>query len=276
MNAQELLIALCKKTGDYSLVTNYRNGNYADAGGLALLNDGALFLDGICKKKPRAVLYKVTAEGDTYIPFDVPRYVSEVWLSDGTNRTQLLRSDPTAIRSQTGATTTDILESPIITDDRNNYPEPFSQAVAISNGRPSFWSPSIDYLAPAQASDPDIVDASDLPTGATDYAYLTFGDAYLTRGLMLIPPADGVYTIEIVAVWRNKALSAATDVNFWSIFRPDVLVRAACRQREVDVFQNAERAAFYETVLRGDVRGIENDMIREEEFSKPMSQRRFL
>jgi len=82
------------------------------------------------------------------------------------------------------------------------------------------------YYCPAKMRE---VDATD--KGATG-TFLNFTSATSKdyRGILVLPPVDEAYDIEILGHFYQPALTSDDDENFWTILHPGILIRAAIYQ----------------------------------------------
>ena len=239
MAALDCIKQLVKDTGDRSLVVNAANENWTDNGALRFLNEGADWLDQHMIKKPKAWLYKPVAAGVSLVTFSVPRWIKEVWIASASHRRKLTLRTQASIRAQ-------------------YHDVPLTE---IENGHVAWWCPAEAMLAPEQHEE----DETSLGNaGATDLDFLVYGDAYLTKAIIIMPPPDEARTLEILATWGSRTLTEPADENFWTVTRPAMLVKAAKLVREIQVFQNAERGQFYTASLMDDIRRLEDDMLREQ------------
>lgn len=104
---------------------------------------------------------------------------------------------------------------------------------------------------------------------ALDTDYLYYGDALLTHGIKIMPPADGTYTLEILCQWKERQLVNDTDRSFWTVLDDGaVLVRAAARMLEVS-HRNTQGVADEDRILTDYLRDIESDMVNEEMQGPP-------
>lgn len=98
---------------------------------------------------------------------------------------------------------------------------------------------------------------------ASEIMFREHGDSEEYAGILFYPPADGVYTISVLANFYEKALVNDTDKNFWSINYPNLLVRAALLELE-KTYRNTEGVSDYERPLREDLLSIDFDGYEEE------------
>ena len=97
------------------------------------------------------------------------------------------------------------------------------------------------------------------------YAESTDSSEY--RGIVLVPPADQKYVVQVVGLFKNLVLSSDTDSNFWSIEEPDLLLRAALYELE-SFSRGTENAKNWLSAIQTDVQLLEFDTIEEESYNR--------
>ena len=103
----------------------------------------------------------------------------------------------------------------------------------------------------------------------------TFGDlaglvGAFQRSMVIMPPCDADYTLQIWGDFYSPELNIDSSESFWSVNHPDLLMRAC--QRELEIMHRNEQgqAAFEATVLK-DVKDV-RDSFTSEETAGPASQ----
>jgi len=236
MNLLEVRIDFIKKSGFRDLV---KRGGYADNGANAFIQSGARLLDTL-QPNPACIRSHLTdlTENQYQVTFSDCRVVDSVWVidEDGGRDNQLKRKT--------------------IGELRDLYPGPFSD---IDTGIPAYYAPLIGV-------DPSMQDAVAGDYSA-DFLDLLFGKAYATTGIIIMPPADQAYTLEVHGRWFTKRLEEDTDESWWSINRPELLVLAAMCVREM-FFRNTEGVRGYLDPNFGSLalmlKGIDRDMAAQE------------
>jgi len=236
MNLLNVRTDFVKKSGFRDLV---KSGGFADNGANAFIQSGARLLDTL-QPNPACVRSHVTdlEINDYQVTFSDCRVIDSVWVidEDGERDNQLIRKTIGKLRKL--------------------YPGPFTD---IDTGMPKYYAPLIGVEPSMQTAV-----AGDY---SADFLDLLFGKAYATTGIIVMPPVDQVYTIEVHGRWFTKKLEADTDVSWWSINRPELLVLAAMCMREM-FFRNTEGVRGYLDPQFGSLalmlRGIDRDMAAQE------------
>lgn len=83
------------------------------------------------------------------------------------------------------------------------------------------------------------------------------------RNILIAPPADGSYTMTIWADFDESPMSLDADENFWSMKYPELVVRAARVQLEMDSHRNASGAALFQSQIEGEL----DRMLAEDNFA---------
>ncbi len=82
------------------------------------------------------------------------------------------------------------------------------------------------------------------------------------KRIVFLPPSDGSYSIVVTALLSSPALSADASYSWWTIMRPEILVKAAAYQIEV-FYRNTEGARDWLESLMLDIQGIDFDSVAE-------------
>jgi hypothetical protein len=83
------------------------------------------------------------------------------------------------------------------------------------------------------------------------------------RRIVFGAPADTNYQMNVWADFSDKPLVADTDENFWTIEHPDLVIRAARLQLEIDGHRNVSGATAFQTQVEGEL----DRMLAEDRFS---------
>lgn len=103
-----------------------------------------------------------------------------------------------------------------------------------------------------------------------DLDRFAFGDQTLSDSILIGPPADATYMVEILGAWHSNKLTDDAHTSFWTT-KPRLLMRATNLMIEIDLHQNSQRTNDFETSLLRDLRQLYYDRISEES-SGPASQ----
>jgi hypothetical protein len=94
------------------------------------------------------------------------------------------------------------------------YEYPISQIVPNS---PAHYAILNGYLPPSQAELTNVDYVDEFTYG---YELALFGDAGTNKGIVILPPADALYTIEILADFYSVGLNDLDGSNWWTINQP--------------------------------------------------------
>lgn len=242
----EIARQVVKASGDYDLVVDGDISTCVDNGVNWHINEGQKILDREFKyKKDKAWIYKKIVAGQSLVQLNRVRTILEVWV---------VGSD--AIRQQLTVRSLDAL--------RLAFPDvPLS---AVTQGTPLYYTPSLVGLGPEQYAET----ANSLATaGMTDTDFLLYGNFYATDAIAILPPPDGTYTVEILANCFSKTLTSNTDVSFWSVCEPSLLVDAACLHIEGQMHRNSTGYNDKLAPLQRALLQLYHDMLEEESAGPP-------
>jgi len=242
----EIRTALVQQSGHYELVVDADGADFSDNGADFHINAGQRWLSNNFEyKKGAAWLYQIPSSGESLITFSNARYVREVWIaSTAAGRTQLEKKTHGWIRE--------------------NYADvPLS---TLTGGTPLYWCNTQVQLAPEQYAENATTLAAD---GMTDIDFLVYGSQYVTTGIIVMPPSDGTFTVEVLTRWQDKDLAVDTDVSFWSVAHPELLLDAARLSIERRLHRNTQGVNDFTAPLMNDLKQIEFDMVAEEASGPP-------
>jgi hypothetical protein len=191
------------------------------------------------------------AAGEAQVTFVKARWIEQVWIAPvNGQRRELTVCDIRWLRKQ--------------------YPDvPLS---AVTRAAPQYWAIPIVNLAPEQVGDEeDNLEAA----GLTDLDFLQYGDLWLTDVVMIMPPADMAYTVEVLARWRYHELSDDDDVSFWSMAEPDILVAATKVQLELNKHRNETGQMQFEKYCLAELKRLEHELASENAAGPPERFRMF-
>jgi len=90
------------------------------------------------------------------------------------------------------------------------------------------------------------------------------------NGIVIMPPPDGTYTIEILGLFYSPTLSAtlAAEVwtqtrSYWTEAQPDTLIAAALFKVD-SLYKNVDAAKEYRALVMDDVLGLDRDTVEED------------
>jgi len=126
---------------------------------------------------------------------------------------------------------------------RDNYGDEKSSLSSVTRAEPSEWG--LGWLRTT--------------TAANTTALTTEGN---TKQLITMPPADRTYTVRVQGLFGSPALSANTDLSFWTIQHPDILIWAAMYQLEV-AYRNFEGSKAILSNLLEMVETLDNEVVEQ-------------
>jgi len=230
------LLAVRKKVvqtaGRYDLVVD--SVDYVDNGMDFFINAGMNMLDRLVNiPESFARLYYTLSSGEYSLAFKFNcRYITDVWINDDEERFQIEKIS------------LDIL--------RDYYNEP---ATSTTYGTPTAFA--IANLRALETTDKDSLATFIDKTWAED------DTKYDYRGIILSPPADKDYIVEISGMFKQVPLAVDADENYWTIQESDLLVRAALYKLEA-FSRGTENAKNWLSAIYEDIRQIDLDIAAEE------------
>ena len=233
MNLKELRTQFVKRNGRYDLVVD--NVDWADNGANFYINSGQRYIDRLdTVKRSTGKTFRPLSAGGYYVTFPFCRAIQEAWALSSTAQTKLTKIDFQELREY--------------------YSAPVS---SIGRGLPSFYFPAGIRLVP---------EADRLPIEDLDailiWAHVTIDPSYNYNSIMLFPPSDGSYTIEVDGLFYQPELLADTDTNFWSEVHPEILLMAANRQLEID-YRNSTGVKDWDMAIQTEILGLGKDLVEE-------------
>lgn len=185
-------------------------------------------------------------DGDWLVQFQSCRSILEVWCQGTTSGGDVKRLPVEKVESG--------IEGLLGVDRRTlieNYTALHSD---ITGGWPLYYTPAQLRL---------MVDEDGLSGGIGGFMGV-LSDGYQTyNGIVLRPPANDNYSIEIVGNFYTMELSNDTDSSFWSDQHPDILLMAT--QRHLEIMQrNRQGVADWDTAIADEITGIDMDAAKEE------------
>ena len=234
MNLLEIRTQFAKISGRYDLV----NGSFGDAGADVYINEGLRFLDRKLDYGPSVgKYYKDLTAGDFKVPLDNCRAILEVWTINSTSRTEVALLDEYELRSVYQRNST--YSTPLTTMERNRplyyYPTNFRR-VPDANTFSTDSATLLSYLDTTSPHDPTV------------------------NGIIIIPPPDTDYAIEVSGLFYSPKLTLDIDTNYWTLNHPNLLITAALRQLDI-MYNSARNFRTFEESMATDLRDLEYDFI---------------
>ena len=228
-------------SGRWDLLT----ATYEDAGADIFLNAGQKYLDRFLDVGKVIGRYPVIVAAGTYIVKTVGlRAIKGVWAANIDGKTQL-----------TPATLQEL---------RTEYGESLS---VVSRGAPLYYAPAI--LRPY----PDTLASTTGMYGVEDlllYSATSPAQHFNYNGVVIMPPPDGTYTVEILGLFYSPTLSATLSgavwtqtMSYWTEVHPEVLIEAAI-YKLLSLYHDRGGADNYKAAVLEDITGIISDLVEEE------------
>jgi hypothetical protein len=230
MNLLDIRTQFVAISGRYDLVLD--SIDYEDNGANFYINIGQAALDKMTTVRNKLATIDIKlAAGDYSADFGLRcMSVSEVWINDGKERTQLEK---------------------VSLNDIKSY---FTGLVSsITTGRPIVYSlASLDVL---NASDRDYLGTFlNLKKTITSTDY---------RGVILAPVTDAPYVLEVLGQFHTEELTADQQENYWTLNAPEMLIKAALKQLYILSGRQVEYGLITK-VLDEEVMLLEKNKVEEE------------
>jgi hypothetical protein len=228
-------------SGRWDLLT----ATFEDAGADFFLNAGQKYLDRFLDTGKMVGRYPVIVAAGTYIVKTIGlRAVQEVWASNVDGKYQLLPD--------------------LLNKLKTEYSEEFSD---VPQGTPTYYAPAIFRPYPdTLASTTGMYNVSDMLL----FSAVAPAQHFNYNGIVIMPPPDGTYTIEIVGLFYSPTLSATLSgvtwtqtKSFWTEVHPEILLAAAIYKLHV-LYHNTGGAIDYKASVMEDITGISNDAAEED------------
>lgn len=227
MNLGEIREWFAKDSGRYDLVTSTGADNGADK----YIKAGQQWLDRRAKfLKQQGRVYRTLEAGDYLVQLETCRFINNVFV--GTTEaglTELRRVD--------------------IEEFRQLYVKPFDD---ITQGEPLIYVQTT--LREAEALTP--------VEGITGFRVVD-SDWHDYTAIIISPPPDEEYHLEIHGEFFSVALSDDSDENFWTLNEPSILVKAGLRELEA-FYRNYSGVNDWTNSILQDLFEIEKDYIASE------------
>lgn len=200
------------------------------------INEGQKFLDRLFNKgKTEARHFVNLTVGQVIVPLQNVRSFKEVWLYDATYRYKL--------------------DVETASDLRNYYNEPVA---ALAAGAPEYYAPIVIRPYPKNLTSTGLNQV-----WAVQDMKLTTHETY--NAILLKPPVDvsSKYTLEVHGLFYTDALSADTDISYWTETNELLLIFAAAYFMEL-TYRNTEGAKDWLAAITTITDGLDKDIVEEE------------
>lgn len=232
MNLLEVRKMFVKTTGRYDLVIDITD--WVDDGANFFIQSGQNMIENLVGELPESEgrIWETITSDDYYVGFQKRcRSIFQVWANNSTSRIELQK---------------------LSWDDMKElYTQPLAE---ISSGTPI-------YFCPAKLREVDATDKN--ATGTFSNYSLAISSDF--RGIVIMPPADQDFDIEILGKFMQTALTVDDQENFWTIIHPSILIRAAAYQAELMYRGKESVRKLYDSIVM-DVIEIDKDGIEETIF----------
>jgi len=238
MEYKDIRLKFAELSGRYDLIT----ATYEDNGADFFLNHGQKYLDRLLDAGKMLARYPVILTAGEYIAKSIGiRAIKEVWAANSDGKSQLTKCSLDEIKTY--------------------YDEEFS---SVTQGTPTYYAPAIFRPFPdTLASTAGMYNVSDLILNGA-------GPHYTYDGIVLMPPCDGTYTIEIVGLFYSPTLSATLSgavwtqtKSYWTEVQPEILIEAAIYKLQA-MYHNTGGALDYKALVAEDILGLDQDIVEEE------------
>ena len=233
MNLVQVRTEFVKISGRFDLVTDPTT--FSDNGADFYLEAGQRSLErrlGI--NIARAKFYKDLSIGDYLIKLAHVRAIQEVWILDTDGRYQVELIEPGEMASYT--------ETPSISDATRGMPTHYW---------PTTLRRSPEAISPTDSSLIGLYNETVSPpdTDAT--------------GIMLYPPVDEAYAVEIVGLFYNAFPDGNKSSNYWTDNYPTLMIMAGLQQLEY-MYGGSKTATAWDNLIENELANIEKDAIEQE------------
>lgn len=202
------------QTGRYDLVVD--TTDYADNGADFLIKAGQRWLDMKQWHRKSVARYKKDlAAGDHIVNIQNLRSAQEVWIANSDGRLPLSPKSLAWLREEYAKDPSD-----------------------ETQGTPEYYALTAHRLAPEQKALTSSNYTTEFTYDVEDVMFPDEGDAFLYDSIIIMPPPDEAYTLEVIGYFFS-VLENDTDKSFWSVNYPEVCVLAAMLA-ETMFFKNSE------------------------------------
>jgi len=236
-----------KRSGRFDLVTDFEGGTFTDNGADFFLQAGQRFLDLTQDNPYSRAEYKADLESGEYV-----------------KRIPYLRAiEGVHVFKSTLSGRTEVKPKPLGWL-KNKYTDQLS---TISVGTPIYYTDDVLNLAPGQNDYATIAELEAAVTADTagfsyDYQNILADNTFENRGILLFPPADGVYTLSVTGVFFSKFIDD-DDYTYWSKNFPELTIMDG--QMMIEAFyRNSSGVRDWLFAMEPFLKGIDKDEVRRE------------
>jgi hypothetical protein len=240
MNLLQIRTQFAKISGRYDLVNP---STFADAGADFYIQQGQRSLERRLNINPTvAKFYNDLTTGQYKVSISNCRAIQEVWILSSESRTEVKRLGDYDLRAIHQQYVSNMYTSPLST---------------METGRPSHY-----YLTNLRRTPEDNDGSTDSST-ISSYIDTSYPYDPASTGIILFPRCDEAYGIEIKGIFYSPILSSDEDSNVWASNYPTLLIWSALRELEI-MFRGSKTASSWESLIEGELVGIEKDAIEQE------------
>ena len=230
MNLLQLRTKFREISGRFDLV----NDDFSDNGADFYINEGRKFLDRMDEtQKSWASCFRFVNIGGFSAQFPYCRAIKEVWAATTTERWQLEKKS---------------LQD-LIVGYMADLPS------ARNTGSPAFYAPGLTRYIPEGVA----LDDFEAYIGWID---IPAGGAHEHNSILLSVPVDEKTMLEIKGLFYSAELVGDTDVNYWSVVHPMLLIMAGMRQVEI-VNRNTQGVNDWTGSIALDMKQLGMDLVEE-------------
>jgi hypothetical protein len=238
---KDVRIKFVELSGRYDLIKS----TYEDDGADFFINAGQKYLDRLLDSGKMKARFPVLLTAGTIVAKTVGlRAIKEVWVSNATGKVQLLPADIHTLRTEYA-----------------------TESNLVTRGTPKYYAPALFRPYPdTLASVTSMYDVEDLLL----YSAGPPAQHFNYNGLVVMPPPDSTYTLEIFGLFYSPTLSATLSgstwtqtKSYWTEVMPEILLEAALQRLE-SFYRNTDGAKDYKNALMEDVQGMDYDAVEED------------
>ena len=237
MNRLELVQKVIALSGRYDLVQpDPTNGHeFGDNGIDFFVNDAQLYMDLFTDLQYKSWHYSKPVSGTYIIELEKYRKIEAVWYADTESRNEAVERSLKYVR--------DTYTTPI---DSSDVGAPAEFCKIPVNVAPSLLETTVVSFA-------NLVDWGQLHQNDAKFQ---LGGAY--TGILLIPPTDGTYTIEILGQFYSPDLIDDASSSLWSSRYPSILAKGTMMSME-GLLRNSEGVNDFKRLVDQMLLAVEAD-----------------
>lgn len=237
MNLLDIRKQFVKISGRYDMVVDAVD--FADNGANFYINEGQKSLERRIDFSPaNAKFYRDLTVGEYLIQLAGCRVVKEVWVLDTDSRTQLEELSEGDLKE-------------------------FSETLPLSSATRS--KPTHYYNVGLRRSPDDEDGAGDSSIIQSFIDTLSPSNPAYT-GVVIWPPADSTYGIEVSGLFYNTVLTDNTDENYWSVRYPMLLIMSALYHLEI-MYKGSKSSSAWHALIEAELLNIEFDSVDQESYN---------